>query len=165
MKGTLTVLAMFALGCIAGALGILPQSLADGGLAKIVLYLLMFLVGVNIGGNPELKKIFSSVDPKLLLLPLAYRQMALGAQLAAELGTIALLSNVFRELFTLVASPFLARKFGPFAPIASAGATAMDVSLPVILRSSGDRFLAAAVISGVICDFSVPLLVSFFCSL
>ena len=94
-----------------------------------------------------------------------YRQMALGAQLAAELGTIALLSNVFRELFTLVASPFLARKFGPFAPIASAGATAMDVSLPVILRSSGDRFLAAAVISGVICDFSVPLLVSFFCSL
>ena len=168
----------------------------------------MFLVGVNIGGNPELKKIFSSVDPKLLLLPLAsvfwtlavtalvslvlpgwgladclavgsgmgyyslssiliseYRQMALGAQLAAELGTIALLSNVFRELFTLVASPFLARKFGPFAPIASAGATAMDVSLPVILRSSGNRFLAAAVISGVICDFSVPLLVSFFCSL
>lgn len=208
MKGTLTVLAMFALGCISGALGILPQSLADGGLAKIVLYLLMFLVGVNIGGNPELKKIFSSVDPKLLLLPLAsvfgtlavtalvslvlpewgfadclavgsgmgyyslssiliseYRQMALGAQLAAELGTIALLSNVFRELFTLVASPFLARKFGPFAPIASAGATAMDVSLPVILRSSGDSFLAAAVISGVICDFSVPLLVSFFCSL
>ena len=69
-----------------------------------------------------------------------YRQMALGAQLAAELGTIALLSNVFRELFTLVASPFLARKFGPFAPIASAGATAMDVSLPVILRSSGRQF-------------------------
>ena len=208
MKGTLTVLVMFALGCIAGALGILPQSLADGGLAKIVLYLLMFLVGVNIGGNPDLKKIFGSVDPKLLLLPLAsifgtlavtalvslvlpgwgladclavgsgmgyyslssiliseYRQMALGAQLAAELGTIALLSNVFRELFTLVASPFLAKKFGPFAPIASAGATAMDVSLPVILRSSGDSFLAAAVISGVICDFSVPLLVSFFCSL
>ena len=62
MKGTLTVLAMFALGCIAGALGILPQSLADGGLAKIVLYMLMFLVGVNIGGNPDLKKIFGSVD-------------------------------------------------------------------------------------------------------
>ena len=198
MKGTLTVLAMFALGCAAGLLGIFPDGLADGRLAKAVLFVLMFLVGAGIGSNPELKKIFGSFDPRLLLLPLASilgtlaltallclalpewrlpdclavgggmgyyslssilisecAEASLGARLAAELGTIALLSNVFR---------FLARRFGPFAPIASAGATAMDVALPAILRSSGERCLPAAVVSGVICDFSVPLLVTFFCS-
>ena len=207
MKGTLTVLAMFALGCAAGLLGVFPDGFADRRLAKAVLFVLMFLVGAGIGSNPELKKIFGSFDPRLLLLPLAsilgtlaltallclalhewrladclavgggmgyyslssiliseYAEASLGSRLAAELGTIALLSNVFRELFTIVAAPFLARRFGPFAPIASAGATAMDVALPAILRSSGERCLPAAVVSGVICDFSVPLLVTFFCS-
>ena len=94
-----------------------------------------------------------------------YMEPALGAALAAELGTIALLTNIFRELFTIIAAPLLCRFFGPFAPIASAGATAMDVCLPVILRTSGNAFLPAAVISGVLTDFSVPFLVSFFCSL
>ena len=208
MKGTLTVLVMFALGCLAGVSGLLPEGLSDGTLAGKVLFVLMFLVGVGIGGNPDLKKIFGNLDPRLLLLPFAtilgtlavtalvclvfpqwrladclavgggmgyyslssiliseYGAATLGARLAAELGTIALLANVFRELFTLVAAPILARRFGPLAPIASAGATAMDVTLPAILRSSGERFLPAAVVSGVLCDFSVPLLVTFFCSL
>ena len=93
-----------------------------------------------------------------------YMEPSLGARLAAELGTIALLTNIFRELLTISAAPLLNRFFGPFAPIASAGATAMDVCLPVILKTSGTSFLPAAVISGVITDFSVPFLVSFFCS-
>ena len=94
-----------------------------------------------------------------------YMEASLGAQLAAELGTIALLTNIFRELFTLVATPVLAKKVSLFAPIASAGATAMDVCLPVILKYTGNRFMPAAVISGIVSDFSVPFLVSFFCSL
>ena len=60
MKGTLTVLVMFALGCLAGVSGLLPESLSDGTLAGKVLFVLMFLVGVGIGGNPDLKKIFWS---------------------------------------------------------------------------------------------------------
>ena len=35
------------------------------------------------------------------------------------------------------------RHFGPFAPVASAGATAMDVCLPVILKVSGSEILPA----------------------
>ena len=71
MKGTLTVLVMFALGCLAGVSGILPEGLSDGALAGKVLFVLMFLVGVGIGGNPDLKKIFGNLDPRLLLLPFA----------------------------------------------------------------------------------------------
>lgn len=92
-----------------------------------------------------------------------YKEVSLGAQLAAEFGTIALLSNVFREMFTLIGTPFMVRKFGPFAPIASAGATAMDVCLPVILKYTGNSMLPAAVVSGIVSDFSVPFLVTLFC--
>ena len=93
-----------------------------------------------------------------------YKEASLGMQMAAELGTIALLANIFREMFTLVGTPLLARWFGPFAPIASAGVTAIDVCLPVLVRYTGDRMLPAAIISGIVTDFSVPLLVPFFCS-
>ena len=94
-----------------------------------------------------------------------YMEASIGVQMAAELGTIALLTNIFRELFTIVFTPLLGKWFGPFAPIASAGVTAVDVCLPVIVRFTGDRMLPAAIVSGVVTDFSVPILVSFFCSL
>lgn len=99
------------------------------------------------------------------ILIFQYKEPTLGTEMAAELGTIALLANVFRELGTLVAIPLIVRKCGAFAAIASAGATAMDVCLPVILKYSGSRYLPAAVISGIVSDFSVPVLVTFFCSL
>ncbi len=92
-----------------------------------------------------------------------YKEATSGALLAAELGTVALLSNIFREMITLIGTPFMARKFGPLAPVASAGATAMDVCLPVILKYTGNSMLPAAVISGIVSDFSVPLLVTLFC--
>lgn len=211
MKGTLAVVAVFLAGCIAGWSGLLDlSSLGETGkdLPMYILYLLIFLVGVSMGCNPDLKRIFRSANPRLLLLPLAviagtlafsalaclvlpkwsvtgclavgsgmgyyslssvlisqYMEPSLGVRLAAELGTIALLTNIFREMFTLLAAPLLNRFFGPFAVIASAGVTAIDVCLPVILRNSGNNILPAALISGIVTDFSVPFLVPFFCSL
>ena len=41
----------------------------------------------------------------------------------AELGTVALLSNITREIITLLAAPLLVRWFGNLAPISSGGAT------------------------------------------
>lgn len=43
----------------------------------------------------------------------------------AELGTVALLANIFRELAALLLAPFLARRFGKLAPISVGGATTM----------------------------------------
>ena len=80
----------------------------------------------------------------------------------AELGTVALLANICRELFTLLAAPFLARRFGPLAPIAAGGATTMDTTLPVITRASGQAFVVVSVFHGFVVDFSVPFLVTLF---
>lgn len=81
-----------------------------------------------------------------------------------ELGTIALLSNITREIFTLLAAPLLVRWFGNLAPISSGGATTMDTTLPIITQCSGQQFVVVSIFHGFIVDFSVPFLVTFFCS-
>lgn len=83
----------------------------------------------------------------------------------AELGTIALLSNIMREIITLVAAPILVKTFGNLAPISSGGATTMDTTLPIITRYSGQEFVVISIFHGFIVDFSVPFLVTFFCSI
>lgn len=77
------------------------------------------------------------------------------------LGTVALLSNILRELFTLLSSPLLAKYFGKIAPIASGGATSMDTTLPIIVHSSGKQYAMISVFSGVVLTIIVPFLVTF----
>lgn len=83
----------------------------------------------------------------------------------AELGTIALLANISREILTLLAAPLLVRWFGNLAPISAGGATTMDTTLPVITRTAGQQFVVVSIFHGFIVDFSVPWLVTLFCSL
>ena len=87
-----------------------------------------------------------------------------GIVIAAELGTIALIANIVRELITLLASPALARLFGPLAPICAGGATTADTTFPIITQTVGSRYAFVAILHGIIVDASVPFLVSLFCS-
>ncbi|WP_430821592.1 lysine exporter LysO family protein [Carboxylicivirga caseinilyticus] len=77
-----------------------------------------------------------------------------------ELGVIALLSNIFREIFTLLAVPLLVRFFGKLAGIASGGATSMDTTLPVIVKFTGKDYGIIAIFSGIILTVLVPVLVT-----
>ena len=80
-----------------------------------------------------------------------------------ELGTVALMANILRELLTLLAAPILYRLFGPLAPISSGGATTMDTTLPAVISTSGKEFVVLSIYHGITVDFCVPLLVTFFC--
>ena len=80
-----------------------------------------------------------------------------------ELGTVALMYNVLREITTLLFAPLLLRLFGPLAPISIGGATTADTTLPTISRISGTQFVPIAIFHGLIVDLSVPLLVPLFC--
>ena len=82
-----------------------------------------------------------------------------------ELGTIALLANIIREVFTLLGAPLLVRYFGPLSPISCGGATTMDTTLPIITRTSGQDFVLLSLFHGFLVDFSVPFLVTFWCTL
>lgn len=78
-----------------------------------------------------------------------------------ELGGIAFLSNIFRELLAIFLIPFIAKKIGAFESVSVAGATAMDSVLPVINRSNSAEISIVAFYSGLIISLIVPLLVPF----
>lgn len=81
----------------------------------------------------------------------------------AELGTIALLANIIREMLTLLGAPLMARWFGPLAPISAGGATTMDTTLPILAQTVGQRYIALSIYHGFVVDFTVPFLVSWWC--
>lgn len=81
----------------------------------------------------------------------------------AELGTIALLANIIREMLTLLGAPLMARWFGPLAPISAGGATTMDTTLPILSQTVGQRYVALSIYHGFVVDFTVPFLVSWWC--
>ena len=82
-----------------------------------------------------------------------------------ELGTVALMYNVMREMMTLLFAPMLLKFFGPLAPISIGGATTADTTLPPISRISGTHYVPIAIFHGLMVDLSVPFLVPFFCAL
>ena len=88
-----------------------------------------------------------------------------GAAIAAQIGTIALMSNIIREIITLLFAPAIGKVFGKLAPISVGGATSMDSTLPVITVACGKEMAFISIFHGVLVDFSVPFLVTFFASL
>lgn len=78
-----------------------------------------------------------------------------------ELGGIAFLSNIFRELLAILIIPLVSKKIGAFESVSVAGATAMDSVLPVINRSNTAEISIVAFYSGLVISLIVPILVPF----
>ncbi len=84
---------------------------------------------------------------------------------SAETGAVAFITNVFREIFALMAIPFIAKYIGKLESIAPAGATAMDTSLAVVSRATDSRTAVVSFITGVVLSLLVPILVPLMISL
>ena len=206
MKNNLIVLAIFGIGCLAGA-GFQPEADMHNW-SLCILYALMLQVGIGIGSNRSLQQELKKLSPKMLLVPAAtiigtltfsaaaslllsqwsvfdcmavgsgfayyslssilitqFKEPSIGLQLATELGTIALLSNIIREMMSLVGAPLIRKYFGQLAPISAAGVNSMDVLLPSITRCSGKEVMPIAIFHGILIDLSVPFFVNLFCNL
>ena len=94
-----------------------------------------------------------------------FKEASIGLQLATELGTIALLATIFREMIALLGLPYIRKYFGKLAPISAAGVNSMDVLLPSITLCSGKEMIPVAIFHGILIDMSVPFFVSLFCSM
>lgn len=75
-----------------------------------------------------------------------------------ELSALSFLANVFREIIALISIPLIAKYIGKLESLSTAGATAMDTSLPVISSSTDPQTTIIAFITGVICTTSVPII-------
>lgn len=104
-------------------------------------------------------------DSLLIASGLGYYSLAgilISAQYSPLIGAIALVSNVLREVITLLAAPLLVRYFGKTAVIAAGAATAMDMTLPVIRKTAGAKAVYPAFVTGLVLTIAVPLLIGFF---
>lgn len=79
----------------------------------------------------------------------------------ANLGSIAFLSNLMREIFSFFLIPLIALKLNYYTCIAPAGATSEDTTLPVMLKYTSEETVVLSVLNGMICSFFVPILISF----
>ncbi len=86
------------------------------------------------------------------------------SNLGPQLGTIAFVANILRELITFATTAFLS-KYSKNALVVMGGATAMDTTLPIIKKYGGRKVGLIAVISGFIITLLVPVLVPFFANL
>lgn len=77
------------------------------------------------------------------------------------LGVTALLSNITREVITLLLAPLMVTYFSKISPITAAGATSMDTTLPVITTVSGKEYAVISLFHGIVLTILVPLLVTF----
>ena len=127
------------------------------------------LVGIFIGGLtlPDTMAVGAGFGYYSLssVLITEIKSASSGADIAAQLGTIALMSNILREVIVLLFAPLLCRVFGRLAPIASGGATSMDSTLPVITTVCGKELAFVSIFHGILVDFSVPFLVTLFASI
>ena len=163
--------------------------------AGLVLYALMFLVGIAAGADPTAVATIREHGPRMALLPLAVVVGTLAGSLAAALAwpglpvreslavgagfgyyslsslvirelsggdwaAVALLSNILREIITLLAAPLLAGIGGPAAPAAAGGATSMDTTLAATVQCSGRAWAVPALFSGVVLTVLVPFAVT-----
>jgi len=81
------------------------------------------------------------------------------------LGSVAFLSNLFREIIALLTIPFWGKTRTPNVSIGIAGATSMDVTLPLIRKACGDEAVPLSIASGAIVSLFVPILVPLFYAL
>lgn len=191
----LLALAALLLGMICGTLHIdasvivLISSNAD-----IILYILMFSVGISVGLNHGIIAKIRKYHFKILMIPLgvvaasvlggvicgllteysinnsvaiasglgwySLAGITIGNTAGAQLGSIAFLSNLMRELFSFFSIPFISRKFNYYSCIAVAGATSEDTTLPMMIKYTDAETVVLSVFNGILCSALVPFLIS-----
>ncbi len=80
---------------------------------------------------------------------------------SVELGSLAFLTNIIREMVALLIIPLLAPLLGSITAIAPGGATTMDVTLPLLKKVGGEEIVIPAFINGAVLTALVPFLVPF----
>ena len=80
----------------------------------------------------------------------------------AEIGTIAFLSSLMREVIAFMIIPFVAKRFNNYTAIAPAAATSEDTTLPILIKYTNEEIVLIAVVNGVVCSTLVPVLINAF---
>ncbi|GAA0126951.1 lysine exporter LysO family protein [Clostridium sp. CTA-19] len=197
---TIVILISMMIGILFGKF-IFPEQIIGNmeNIANMALFMLIFLVGLDVGSNKEILRDIKETGFKVLIIPfgtivgslagglisgiifkMPYNESlavasgfgwySLSAILLtdmanANLGAIAFLSNVFREVMAVILIPILAKKLNNYTAIAPCGATSMDTTLPIVAKATNSEIGVISFINGVILSSLVPVFVTFFYNL
>lgn len=133
-------------------------------------HLKIFIIPIGIIAGSLLGGVICSL---ILKMPIAYGTaitsglgwyslagVTISSLVTAEVGSIAFISNLMREMFSFILIPFLAVRFNYYTCIAPAGATSEDTTLPLMLKYTDEETVVLSVFNGVICSLMVPVLIS-----
>ncbi|MCH7314493.1 lysine exporter LysO family protein [Acinetobacter sp. ANC 3882] len=169
---------------------ILPSTLGSETISNILLYLLIFLVGVDLATIKIQSLTLNHVKVPLLtiialfiaaylttfILDRSFFELIvlgsgfgwfslsgplIGKTLGAEQGTFALLTDLIREFYAIALLYLLGRNY-PNPVIGICGATAMDSTLPFIKNNCSPLDTQVAIFSGFILTVLAPFFIIFF---
>lgn len=185
-------------GTLTAQFSILPEIIIiySDEITRYMLYLLLLLIGYDIGRDKNTIYKLINADKQAFLVPIGtiagtlaggafavlFINMSIKDSLAisagfgwyslsaviiadakgGDLGSIAFLTNVFREMISIILIPVLAKHVNPYVSIAPGGATTMDTTLPIIEKYAGSSAAFIAFLHGFILSSLVPILVPMF---
>ena len=190
---TLWIVIAVVLGMLAGRF-VLPAAVTVhcGTIINFGLYLLLFMVGMDMGKQGTFLSDVKTAGFQVLLVPVAvclgslvcaavagiFLPLGIKDSMAAASGmgwyslaptllapyslsvsAVAFLSNVMREIFSIISIPFVAKYIGYVECASLPGAAAMDTVLPVVVGATHERITIYSFTSGVVLSLAVPILV------
>ena len=129
MKISLTILAVFAVGVAVGWSGLVPDAVPKAEPALVALYVLVFLVGVGIGGSGKAAEVLRTINFRMVLVPLS-------VMAGTFLGVAAL----------ALAAPSIGLRD---SLAAAAGFGYYSLSSVIIMNLDGERLAAVALLANI----------------
>lgn len=190
----LLALAALVLGVVWGSFGPVgtPLDLISDN-SDLILYALMFFVGISIGLNKTILQKIREYHIKVFIIPFGIVVGSVvagvvcglltgvgarnGAAIAggmgwyslagvmltemagAQMGSVAFLSNLMREMLSFFSIPWISRHLNYYSCIAPAGATSEDTTLSMMVRYTSEEVVVMSVFNGIICSAVVPVLI------
>ena len=164
-------------------------------MSGMVLYMLMFIVGISVGMNKDIVSKIKSYGFKIFLIPIGIMAgsfvggvvcalltslkinegaaiasgmgwyslsgVMLGEMAGADMGSIAFLSNLLREIMSFALIPIIAKRLNGLTCIAPAGATSEDTTLPMMIRYTDEPTVVLSLMNGILCSAAVPFMIEF----
>lgn len=190
----LLALAALVLGVVWGSFGPAgtPLDLISDN-SELILYALMFFVGISIGLNKTILQKIREYHIKVFIIPFGIVVGSVaagvvcglltgvgvrnGAAIAggmgwyslagvmltemagAQMGSVAFLSNLMREMLSFFSIPWISRHLNYYSCIAPAGATSEDTTLSMMVRYTSEEVVVMSVFNGILCSAVVPVLI------
>ena len=164
-----------------------PAILLDSRTSMFVIYILLFVIGLNLGTDMEKVKLMLKMPWIIWTLPVftcigsicgaAFMTLFTpsitgleGAAIGAGLGWYSLSSIIIgsygaASLATVALISNIIREATALLMVPLLGTNSADVCLPVVQKSVGASYTIPSIFHGIVTNILVPVLVGFFCEL